>query len=110
MLDFFTDSGASVQGKNAVEAPILPHQITVNQRPSVDASYGTFNNVGRDQNNANVIYIESGRNDLEIIALRNERLTRCVAIFVVVDFVLLLGVIFVLLYTYALSCFRFLEY
>jgi len=105
MLDFFADTGASVQGKHIVEAPILRHQITVNQRPSVDASYGTFNNIGRDQNNANVIYIDSGRN-LEIIALRIERLTHHVAVFLVVGFILLLGTVLVHVYMYALSYFR----
>lgn len=80
-----------------VEAPILRRQITANRRPSVDASYGTFNNVGRDQNNANVIYIDSSRN-LEIIALRIERLTHRVAIFLAVGFIMLLGTVLVHVY------------
>jgi hypothetical protein len=32
MLDFYTGTGASVQGKRDIEAPILRRQITVNHR------------------------------------------------------------------------------
>jgi len=78
MLDFVADAGASVQ---------------------VDASYGTFNNVGNNQYNTNITNVESNRDDLEILA-RIERLIYRVVVLGVVAFVLLLGTMLALVYIY----------
>jgi hypothetical protein len=73
----------------------------VNRRPSVDASYGTFNNVGNDQHNTNITYVEAGRDDLEIFALRIERLIYR-ATLRVMGFTLFIATMLVLVYMYAL--------
>jgi hypothetical protein len=82
-----------------------------NSKPSssVDASNGIFNNVGRDQHHTHITYIESGQHEFEIMVLRTERLLYRIAVFGVVGFVLLFGVVLWLVYTYMVSCFRVLE-
>ena len=81
----------------------LRRQITANRRPSVDASHGTFNDVGRDQHNINITHIENGRNDIEIIALRTERLIHRIAIAGAAGFFLLLGITIASFFMYVLS-------
>jgi len=68
----------------------------------VDASYGTFNDVGNNQYNTNITHVESNRDDLEILA-RIERLIYRAVVLGVVAFILLLGTMLALVYMYALS-------
>ncbi len=73
----------------------------MNWRPSVNASYGTFNNIGNDQHNTNITYIEGGHNDLEITAHHLEHQIYH-AMFGVMSFTLLIATVLVLVYMYAL--------
>lgn len=102
MLDFFTETGASVQGSMLCKRRTSTSDIT-NRRPPVEANNSTFNHVGGDQHNTTITHVESGRNDAEIIALRTERLIYRLTIVVLVGFLLLMGSNIALIFMYAIS-------